>query len=47
MIVCDIDNFKRVNDEYGHATGDAVLKDFAYRIRKELRAYDLAYRLGG
>jgi diguanylate cyclase (GGDEF)-like protein len=47
LIVCDIDNFKLVNDEHGHATGDAVLKDFAYRIRKELRAYDLAYRLGG
>jgi diguanylate cyclase (GGDEF)-like protein len=47
LIVCDIDNFKRVNDEHGHSMGDAVLKDVAYRIRKELRAYDLAYRLGG
>lgn len=47
LIVCDIDNFKQVNDEFGHATGDAVLSGFAYRVRKELRAYDLAYRLGG
>lgn len=47
LIVCDIDNFKNVNDERGHATGDTVLTGFAYRIRKELRAYDLAYRLGG
>jgi len=30
-----------------HATGDAVLRDVAYLIRKELRAFDLAYRLGG
>jgi diguanylate cyclase (GGDEF)-like protein len=47
LIVCDIDNFKKVNDNYGHAVGDAVLKEVAYRIRTELRAYDLAYRLGG
>jgi diguanylate cyclase (GGDEF)-like protein len=47
LIVCDIDNFKQVNDTHGHAVGDAVLADFAYRLRKELRAYDLAYRLGG
>jgi diguanylate cyclase (GGDEF)-like protein len=47
LIVCDIDRFKAVNDRHGHAAGDAVLRDVAYRIRKELRAYDLAYRLGG
>src|SRR5207302_5657354 len=47
LIVCDIDRFKRVNDDHGHAAGDAVLQGFAYRVRKELRAYDLAYRLGG
>jgi diguanylate cyclase (GGDEF)-like protein len=47
LIVCDIDNFKQVNDTHGHAVGDAVLANFAYRLRKELRAYDLAYRLGG
>jgi diguanylate cyclase (GGDEF)-like protein len=47
LILCDIDHFKQVNDTHGHAMGDAVLKDVAYTIRKELRAYDLAYRLGG
>jgi diguanylate cyclase (GGDEF)-like protein len=47
MIVADIDHFKAINDSYGHAIGDAVLKDVAYAIRKQLRAFDLAYRLGG
>ena len=47
MIVADVDRFKDINDRHGHATGDAVLRDLAYRIRAELRAYDLAYRLGG
>jgi diguanylate cyclase (GGDEF)-like protein len=47
MIVADLDHFKVINDTYGHATGDAVLRDVAYMIRKELRAFDLAYRLGG
>ena len=47
LIIADIDHFKRINDSRGHAAGDVVLRDVAYRIRKELRAYDLAYRLGG
>jgi diguanylate cyclase (GGDEF)-like protein len=47
MIVGDLDRFKSVNDLHGHAVGDAVLVDVAYSIRKELRAFDLAYRLGG
>jgi len=47
LIVGDLDNFKQVNDTYGHATGDAVLKDVAYMMRKCLRAFDLAYRIGG
>ncbi len=47
VIVGDIDHFKRVNDEHGHAAGDGVLKDVAYLIRKHLRSFDLVYRLGG
>ena len=47
LIVADIDRFKAVNDTYGHPAGDAVLKDVAYALRKQLRAFDLAYRLGG
>jgi diguanylate cyclase (GGDEF)-like protein len=47
LIVADLDHFKAVNDSYGHAAGDAVLTDVAYRLRKYLRAFDLAYRIGG
>jgi diguanylate cyclase (GGDEF)-like protein len=47
LIMGDLDNFKRVNDSRGHAAGDAVLKDIAYQLRKQLRAFDLAYRIGG
>lgn len=47
IIVGDLDDFKRINDTAGHPVGDAVLKDVAYLIRKHLRAFDLAYRLGG
>jgi diguanylate cyclase (GGDEF)-like protein len=47
LIAGDIDHFKRVNDEHGHTAGDAVLVEVAYRLRKALRAFDLAYRVGG
>jgi diguanylate cyclase (GGDEF)-like protein len=47
LVVGDLDRFKRVNDRSGHTKGDAVLKDVAHHIRTELRAFDLAYRLGG
>lgn len=47
LIVADLDRFKQVNDSHGHAAGDRVLRDVAYTLRKRLRAFDLAYRLGG
>jgi diguanylate cyclase (GGDEF)-like protein len=47
LIVADIDRFKLVNDTYGHAAGDDVLRDLSYLLRKQLRAFDLVYRLGG
>ena len=47
IVVGDLDNFKRINDSLGHAVGDAVLTQVAYTMRKQLRAFDLAYRLGG
>jgi diguanylate cyclase (GGDEF)-like protein len=47
LIVADLDRFKAVNDTHGHAIGDAVLRNVAYSLRKRLRAFDLAYRLGG
>src|SRR5206468_7158073 len=47
MILGDLDRFKEVNDSHGHAAGDAALTDVAYLFRKRLRAFDLAYRIGG
>ncbi len=47
LVVCDLDNFKHLNDTHGHARGDAVLKELAYTLRRELRAFELIYRIGG
>jgi diguanylate cyclase (GGDEF)-like protein len=47
VLVADVDHFKAVNDTHGHGVGDHVLRDLAYVMRKELRAFDLAYRVGG
>lgn len=45
--LCDIDRFKRVNDRYGHQTGDDVLCGFVRAVEGELRAYDRIGRYGG
>ncbi len=47
MIVLDVDHFKLVNDEHGHATGDLMLIDFVKALIKSLRHYDICARWGG
>lgn len=47
ILVADIDYFKLVNDNHGHVAGDAVLKEFADRLKRNTRGVDLACRLGG
>ncbi|MEO1244617.1 MAG: sensor domain-containing diguanylate cyclase [Pseudomonadota bacterium] len=46
-LMLDIDHFKRVNDTWGHAAGDAVLSELAQRIESEVRKSDVAARFGG
>ncbi len=45
--IIDIDFFKRVNDTYGHSTGDYVLKEVAYNILQTFRKTDMVFRYGG
>jgi len=47
LLLIDIDNFKIINDSFGHAAGDMVLKAFAQNIKTELRTGDIFGRLGG
>lgn len=47
LIWIDIDNFKHVNDTYGHACGDELLSELATQLKKDLRTYDYAARWGG
>ncbi|MDQ3778174.1 MAG: diguanylate cyclase, partial [Actinomycetota bacterium] len=47
LVLADIDDFKRINDGWGHPTGDEVLKLFALRLRESVREIDLAGRWGG
>ncbi|WP_108397326.1 PleD family two-component system response regulator [Devosia submarina] len=47
LMILDIDHFKSVNDNYGHDIGDAVLKEFAARLKRNIRGVDLACRFGG
>ena len=47
LILCDLDHFKAVNDDHGHAVGDCVLKSFAKVVSDRLRASDHVGRIGG
>jgi diguanylate cyclase (GGDEF)-like protein len=47
IIMFDIDNFKKINDTYGHQIGDKVLMDITARIKTSIRPYDLFARYGG
>jgi diguanylate cyclase (GGDEF)-like protein len=47
VMVIDIDNFKHVNDTYGHPTGDQVLQDISVRFSSSVRKVDTVSRLGG
>lgn len=47
VMAADLDHFKRINDAYGHASGDAVLKEVASRLRSQLRSSDMVARTGG
>jgi two-component system cell cycle response regulator len=46
-LLLDIDHFKRINDTYGHAAGDAVLRQLAELLKRASRAEDLVFRYGG
>jgi diguanylate cyclase (GGDEF)-like protein len=47
VVLCDLDHFKSINDKYGHATGDQVLRQAVDACRNHLRASDLFGRFGG
>ncbi len=47
MMLLDLDHFKKVNDQYGHATGDKVLIDFTESLKQTVRESDIIFRIGG
>jgi diguanylate cyclase (GGDEF)-like protein len=47
LLVIDVDHFKRINDQFGHAKGDSVLKGIVSLVRKRSRKLDLLFRIGG
>ena len=47
VLMADLDNFKKVNDTYGHLAGDAVLRESAHRLNSNIRTYDSLGRYGG
>ena len=47
LVICDIDHFKKINDNFSHATGDVVLRHVGNILRKHMRLSDLVARYGG
>jgi diguanylate cyclase (GGDEF)-like protein len=47
VLLFDLDYFKDINDRFGHAAGDAALKEFSRRLKRAIRACDIAVRIGG
>jgi len=47
LVIIDIDNFKNINDTYGHSVGDAVLKELSSIVKKNIRDHDIFARWGG
>ena len=47
VMVCDMDNFKQINDLYGHLEGDNLLKEFSGHLKEMCRGYDYVARMGG
>ena len=47
VMVCDMDNFKQINDLFGHLEGDRLLRDFGARLKEMCRGYDYVARMGG
>ncbi|MCL1036379.1 GGDEF domain-containing protein [Shewanella submarina] len=47
LLILDLDNFKQLNDNYGHETGDLVLTEFGKLLQTTIRSSDQAFRLGG
>ena len=46
-LLLDIDNFKEINDSYGHLAGDTVLREVAHRVKGQIRGSDVPARFGG
>jgi diguanylate cyclase (GGDEF)-like protein len=47
LLMIDVDQFKEINDRYGHPAGDTVLKEITTTFKRNLRTYDLLARIGG